>query len=287
MRSLPHFLTKTFASLPLLLALTAQAEVAPGCAVDIEDDAQSIIQHQTKADEGDACAQFNIGYLHYTNQQYENAERWYAKAAEQGISRAAFEIAMLYRDDLLPGGEEPLMHWLQQAAEQGLDIAQVELGSEYLEDRQTAEELFSAMQWLEKAAEQGNAQGQYLLGEQYRGESRGTLDMYMSMGGDELAERYAVDEAKAMYWLCKSAQSGNEFAQFSLSDAYSRGIGMPVDQVQSQLWLEKAAANGEPDAIVILQNDLGTWSSKAEVWFEKLIGNGEPRCPNIALTLEQ
>ncbi|MEK1905806.1 MAG: tetratricopeptide repeat protein [Pseudomonas sp.] len=287
MRPLPQLLLKTLAGLPLLLALTAQAEVAPGCKVNIEDEPQSIRLYQQQADSGDACAQFNIGYYHYTHQQYEPAEEWYAKAAAQGISRAAFEIAMFYRDQLLPGGNEPRMHWLQQAADQGLAMAQAELGSEILYDRQTAEELFSAMQWLEKAAEQGHAQAQYLLGEQYLSEQRGTLDLYASMGGDELAERYASSDAKALYWLCKAAQNGNEFAQFSLSDAYSRGLSMPVDQVQSQLWLEKAAANGDKDAIAILENDLASWQTKAELWIKRQLGDGEPHCPEIALALEQ
>ncbi|HSC84165.1 MAG TPA: tetratricopeptide repeat protein [Pseudomonas sp.] len=292
MRPLPRPLLGVLASISLLLSLNALAEVAPGCKVAIdENDPQSISQYQTQANAGDACSQFNVGYLYYTGQQYEDAEFWYAKAAEQGISRAAFEIAMFYRDNLLPGGEEPRMRWLQQAADQGLDLAQVEMGVEYLNDRQSAEELFSAMQWLEKAAEQGNAQGQYLLGEQYRGENRGTLDLYASMSPDELAERYASSESKALYWLCKAAQNDNEHAQLSLSDAYSRGESIPRDPLQSRLWLEKAAANGEEDAILILENEekfnSDSWLDKAEFWVKRQLADDQPRCPEIALALEQ
>ncbi|WP_177326911.1 tetratricopeptide repeat protein [Pseudomonas sp. ML96] len=289
MRPLFRTLAHTISGLPLLICLGAQAEVAPGCQVEIEHEPQSIAEYQSKADAGDACAQFNIGYSYYTNQDYPNTELWYAKAAEQGISRAAFEIAMLYRDNLLPGGKEHTLHWLEQAAEQGLAMAQTELGYQYLEDRQSAEELFIAMSWLEKAAEQGDAQAQYLLGEQYWSESRGTLDMYASMSYDEATERFTASDSKALYWLCKAAQNGNEFAQFSLSEAYSRGngSGMPVDQIQSQLWLEKAAANGDEDAIAILKNDLASWQTKAELWVKRQLGDAEPRCPEVALALPQ
>ncbi|MGL4317110.1 MAG: tetratricopeptide repeat protein [Pseudomonas sp.] len=285
MRSLPPLL---IASLTLLTSLTAQAEVAPGCEVNIDSSSgESVFQYHSQASSGDACSQFNMGYLYYTQQQYPKAEKWYAKAAEQGISRAAFEIAMLYRDQLLPGGEEPRMRWLQQAADQGLAMAQAELGSALLDHQQNGNELFIAMQWLEKAATQGHAQAQYLLGEQYWPDRHGTLDVSISPDGDELFERYDSNDAKALYWLCQGAQNGNEFAQFSLSDAYSRGRGMPVDQLQSQLWLEKAAANGDPDAIATLENDLASWQVKAELWVKRQLGDGEPRCPEIALALEK
>ncbi|MBC9251555.1 hypothetical protein A9179_14885 [Pseudomonas alcaligenes] len=288
MRTLPHLLLKSLASLPLLLALNAQAEVAPGCEVNIDSSsAENIFQYHSQASNGDACSQFNLGYLHYTQQEYEKAEKWYAKAAEQGISRAAFEIAMLYRDNLLPGGKEPQMRWLQQAAEQGLAMAQAELGSELLDDQQNGNELFIAMQWLEKAATQGHAQAQYLLGEQYWTDRHATLDVSIDPDGDELFQRYTSNDSKALYWLCQAAQNGSEFAQYSLSDAYSRGRGMPVDQMQSRLWLEKAAANGDPDAIAIVENDTSSWESKAELWVKRQLGDSEPRCPQIALALPQ
>lgn len=285
MRSLPRLL---IANLTLLASLTAHAEVAPGCEVNIDSSSgESIFEYHSRASNGDACSQFNMGYLHYTQQEYEKAEKWYAKAAEQGISRAAFEIAMFYRDNLLPGGQEPRMRWLQQAAEQGLAMAQAELGSALLETQQNGNELFIAMQWLEKAATQGHAQAQYLLGEQYWSDNHTTLDVSISPDGDELFQRYDSNDAKALYWLCKGAQNGNEFAQYSLSDAYSRGRGMPVDQLQSRLWLEKAAAGGDPDAIAILENDVASWETKAELWIKRQLGDSEPRCPDIALALPQ
>ncbi len=285
MRNLPPLF---IATLTLFTSLTAHAEVAPGCEVNIDSSSgESIFEYHSQASNGDACSQFNMGYLYYTQQEYEKAEQWYAKAAEQGISRAAFEIAMFYRDDLLPDGNEPRMRWLQQAAEQGLDMAQAELGSALLETQENGNDLFIAMQWLEKAANQGHAQAQYLLGEQYWVDGHSIQDVSVDPDGDELFERYDSNDAKALYWLCKGAQNGNEFAQFSLSDAYSRGRGMPVDQLQSQLWLEKAAAGGDPDAIAILENDLASWQIKAELWVKRQLGDAEPRCPEIALALPQ
>lgn len=287
MRSLDKTLTHILAGLPLFLSLMAQAEVAPGCKVDIdENEPSSIRQHQLQASAGDACSQFNMGYFHYTHQQYEQAQEWYAKAADQGIPRAAFEIAMFYRDDLLPGGEEPQQRWLTQAAEQGLGMAQVELGIIYLEGRETEEELLSVMHWFEQAAKQGNAQGQYLLGEQYWSDQRGIVDMG-SDSGDERAERYAASDAKALYWLCQAAQKDNEFAQFSLSEAYSRGRGVAVDQLQSRIWLEQAAANGDPDAIANLEGSSPSWSDQAELWLRRQAGDAQPRCPEVALALQQ
>ena len=121
-----HALTATLlASALLLCTLTSQAAIKH-CPVTIDQsDDDNILDHLQRANNGDACAQFNMGYQFYTQQDYPESERWYAKAAEQGVSRAAFEIAMLYRDKLLPGDDSERKRWLNQAAEQGFTQAQV------------------------------------------------------------------------------------------------------------------------------------------------------------------
>src|SRR5690606_19759362 len=87
-------LSALLGSLLLSPALSSAAILACPLTLDQADDRQ-LQDLRRQADEGDACAQFNMGYLSYTQQDYVQSERWYTEAAEQGVARAAFEIAIL------------------------------------------------------------------------------------------------------------------------------------------------------------------------------------------------
>lgn len=274
----PQALRIALAGLLPLFAFASQASTVH-CPLTIgqSEDEQSWLQ---QAEAGDACAQFNIGYRFYTRQRYAESARWYAMAAEQGVSRAAFEIALLYRDELLPdpGGER--VRWMTLAAEQGQAPAQMELGIDYLENPGGQDERIQAMSWLEKAALQGDAQGMYLLGELFWGD-----DMEFSASDDdEQARRFSSSESMALYWICQAAEKDHAPAQLSLSNAYSHGRGTPSDQVQRRLWLERAASNGSEEARQWLDTSDMAWYSRLERWLEWQMVDESARCPDEALT---
>nr|WP_298174092.1 tetratricopeptide repeat protein [uncultured Pseudomonas sp.] len=273
----------TLISLLALSALTHQA-VAQQCALTLDQSNSASVQTlQQQADDGEACAQFNMGYLHYTQQSYSESEHWYAKAAEQGVARAAFEIAILYRDKLLPSNEATRQRWLTQAAEQGLDLAQIELGLDYLESSDPQESLFKAMYWFERAAQQGNASAQYQLGNLYWSDDRG---VQFAVDGDEQAIHFGSSDSKALYWICKAAQNNHADAQFSLSEAYVSGRIMP-NRIQSHLWLELAASNGSADAKQRLDSNLTAWYTQLEEWVKRKASNETARCPDEAREVEE
>ena len=54
------------------------------------------------ADQGDAAAQFNLGFC-YSNgqgvpQSYEDAVKWYRKSADQGDAAAQFNLGVCYNN---------------------------------------------------------------------------------------------------------------------------------------------------------------------------------------------
>ncbi|VXC47800.1 conserved exported hypothetical protein [Pseudomonas sp. 8AS] len=281
----PRHLPRLLASLALLGSLGAGSAWASTCTIVVDpSDAPAVEALKAKAAVGDACAQFNLGYVYYTRQAYPLSELWYAQAADQGVARAAFELAILYRDELLPGGDGKRLPLLEQAANQGLDLAQVELGVDYLLQGDDSQQQFIAMQWFEKAAVQGNTHAQYLLAEEYWSDDNGIQDI----GSDDgLAERYVSNDDKALQWLCKAALGGYAQAQYGLSHAYSIGRGMPSNQVQRRLWLEKAAASGSQEAIAELDSSDSAWYTRAEQWLKRQTVSEEARCPDVALALEQ
>lgn len=268
-------LSALLGSLLLSPALSSAAILACPLTLDQADDRQ-LQDLRRQADEGDACAQFNMGYLSYTQQDYVQSERWYTEAAEQGVARAAFEIAILYRDELLadPGPEQ--QRWLVRAAEQGLALAQAELGILYLSRSDDPDARIQAMRWFEQAALQGDVQSMYLLGELYWSDDAG---VQFQAEGDELAAHFASDDSKALHWICQAASSNHAPAQLSMSDAYSTGRGTRSNQIQRQLWLELAAANGSEEAKERLSQDDSAWYTQLEKWTQRQLSDDSAHCP--------
>lgn len=274
-------LTTTLLASALLLCTLSSQAASKNCPVLIDQsDRANILDYAQRANGGDACAQYNMGYQYYTVQDYSESERWYSKAAEQGVSRAAFDIAMLYRDKLLPGDDSERKRWLNQAAEQGLDLAQVELGIDYLDNPGNQEERVQAMYWFEQAAEQGNVQSQYLLGGLYWTADSG-VQFYSDV--DERAIHFSSSDSKALYWICKAAQNNHAAAQLSLSEAYGNGTGTLLNPTQQQLWLERAASNGNEQAKEQLDDSDLPWYKRLEKIGKRKMINETAQCPDTEL----
>ena len=65
------------------------------------------------------------------------------------------------------------------------------------------------------------------------------------LGGDALAQRTGPEP-----WMRAEAEGGNADAQFVLGASYSNGLGVVRDPVQANAWLDKAVAQGQPNAAV-------------------------------------
>ena len=266
-----------FACLLALFASTCQAAVVE---CSLNTDRSQFGSQLELAIDGDACAQFSVGFLFYTQQEYEQSRLWYASAAEQGVTRAAFELALLYRDQLLddPGAER--VRWMNMAAEQGLVHAQIELAIDYMENPGDSAERVRVMSWLEQAAQQGDVKAMYLLGWLYGNDASGVQDM---ASDDELGMHFSLADDKALYWTCQAAERDHADAQMSLSDAYSYGRGTRVSQVQRRLWLERAASNGSEEARQWLDTSDMAWYSRLERWVKWQLVDETARCPDEAM----
>jgi TPR repeat protein len=56
--------------------------------------------YRKAAEQGEAQAQFNLGWLYYTGQgvtqDYRQAADWFRKAAEQGFAKAQYNLGLMY-----------------------------------------------------------------------------------------------------------------------------------------------------------------------------------------------
>ena len=161
----------------VLLALTltvAHAEkLEPFNAAYARTDYSSpYLDAKTRADEGSASAQFDLGRMFENGQGVNTDDQqavfWYGKAAEQGYADAQTSLGEFYaRGRGLPRNDPYAVAWFRKAAEQGLARAQYDLAYMYSRGLGVPRDDQQAIDWYRKAAGQGVAKAQYNLGEIY------------------------------------------------------------------------------------------------------------------------
>ena len=115
----------------------------------------------SRAEKGDAVAQFNLGRMYSDGDGVAKDEReavkWWRKAAEQGYAKAQYNLGWGYMNGrgVAEDGREAVK-WYRKAAEQGLKEAQCTLGVCYKSGIGVAKDEYEAVKWYRKAAEQGH-----------------------------------------------------------------------------------------------------------------------------------
>ena len=214
--------------------------------------------HQTSAAKSAAALSpedmFQNGLEHYDKKNYTEAVKWYRKAAEQGHTRAQFNLGFCYDEGQgVTQDYYEAVKWYRKAAEQGHAGAQNNLGVCYENGYGVTKDYYEAVKWYRKAAEQGHARGQCNLGYCYDKGNGVTQDYY-----------------EAVKWYRKAAEQGNAQAQFNLGVCYEYGQGVTKDFNEAVKWYRKAAEQGHAGA----QNNLG-------VCYEN--GNGVTKSINEAV----
>ena len=93
-----------------------------------------------------------------TNQNWEQAFRWYTLAARAGDAEAQNNLGTLYLEGFYcPEDFEQATYWYRKSAKQGACVAQYNLGMRFIRGQGVPMDFQQAMQWLEKSADQGYA----------------------------------------------------------------------------------------------------------------------------------
>lgn len=138
----------------------------------INDLSEAIKWYEKAAEQGNAYAQYCVGYMYQwgkgVEQSYVEAFRWYKKAAEQGHADAQCEIGYMYFAG--KGIEKDFAEaykWYKKAAERGHAYAQWTLGIKLEFGDGFDKDYSEAFKWYKKAAEQGYDSAQWRLGTMY------------------------------------------------------------------------------------------------------------------------
>ena len=83
-------------------------------------------------EKGDKTAQFNLGLTyHYgygVQQDYDEAFKWYSRAAEQGFASAQFNLGLMYNNgDGIPKNNIDAYMWFNLASSNGDNDAKIEI----------------------------------------------------------------------------------------------------------------------------------------------------------------
>ncbi len=221
------------------------------------------------ADQKYACAYYNLGLMyangHGVPLDYAKAARWYRKAADQRHDSAQYKLGLMYKNGQgVRLNYAKAVRWCRKAADQWHAGAQFTLGNMFADGEGVPQDYAEAVRWYLKAADQGHAGAQYNLGLRYR-----------------FGQGVAQDYAEAVRWWRKTAdQEGYAPAQYNLGLSYDNGEGVAQDYAEAVRWYRKAADQGYASAQlnlgVIYNNGEGVPQDYEEAarWFRKAADHG-------------
>lgn len=220
------------------------------------------------AEQGDTASQVLVGLIYFgvyeetvdVAKDEAKGTRYKKMAAEQGNVFAQYSYGyMLVNGAAVEQNEREGFDWLKKAADQGDAVAQFYVDSCYYWGTGVTIDYEKAFQYTKMAAEQGEASAQYNLGHMFHfaeGVEK-DLDEAIYWYSKVSEQRYdvaknnlalAIEEKEgtsdeALFLLRKSADAGDEVAQYNLGCRYEDGSGVTQDLGMAKHWYSKSAEN--------------------------------------------
>jgi len=175
---------------------------------------------------------YDLGRKSYESEDYNQAAKWYRKAAEQGHSGAQNNLGSLYQHGLgLTKNMQESIKWYKLSAEQGDRAGQFNLAYCYQRGYGVNQSYSEALKWYKLSANQGYKYAQSQIG-------------FMYYEGQGVTQSYS----EAVKWFKMAAEGGLAGAQFNLGYCYEYGLGVTVSYDQALKWYNKAAEQGDVEA---------------------------------------
>jgi len=171
------------------------------------------------------------------------ARQWLTKAAEQGATKAAFELGIRAYE---AGEYEESAASFRKAAALGHPLAQVKMGDIFSRGQGVPQDNCQACQWYKNSADLGSPEGQVELG----------LCYYSGNGckAPNGALMFARDRCKAVDLFRSAAERGNVQGLFNIGLALVYGdCEGRKDAEAGKRYLERAALGGSSEAKQELQ----------------------------------
>jgi len=139
----------------------------------LEDRSEASAYYHNAGRQGHAKAQLVLGRAYDfavlgLQQDFVAAVKWYRRSAEQGLTKAQYNLAGMYANGKgAPQDYFEALKWYKEAANQGDTLAQRAIGEMYKDGKGVPQHYGDAVKWYRLAAEQGDPAAQSELGEMY------------------------------------------------------------------------------------------------------------------------
>lgn len=240
---------------------------------------QAFTQYQKAAQQGHAQAQWQLAWLYRqgrgTAENYAMAAHWFAQAAQQDVTGAAFYAGLMH---YYLGDTQQALRWYFKASEQDDVEAHIRLADLYLRSaiplpsvnvnpQRLAREYYQKaapvdFEWYKDAAYDGDVDAQIRLAQLYeygtgvQQSFRLAIEWYekaaaqnLSYAQFQLGMHYYLDgnAARGVKWFRKAAQQNYAHAQFYLGIMYAYGSGVEGKDIGKALYWFKQAASRDAD----------------------------------------
>lgn len=228
---------------------------------------------------------------HYRKNNEKKSYEWLLKAAEAGRPESQFKLYWYYREGFkyAPDRAEALS-WCRKAAENGSAKAMYELSEIYDEGKITSSDPVQSFEWCKKAAEASpneywaDIASKYFYGtgtevnlekawEWAKGRKVETTLSWPGNLWNEIRKAYEKEEKKQ---LTEQANTGDAAVQLELGKKL-----LGKDWLEAEKWLEKAAEQGNGEAMMQLGNYINqNWNDSAAMkeeamkWYQKAKDQG-------------
>jgi TPR repeat protein len=224
---------------------------------------------------GEAWAQTKLGKIYAAAADDPERQRrgveLLQQAGEQNDAEAFYVLASLSAAGL---GVEPsnvtAFEQMKRAADLGLAEAQFALGSMYFEGLGTAKDESAALASFRKAADGGNKEAMFAAG-----------DLMLSQPDPEM-------RAEGLALINRAIESGHIWATLVLATAYGRGSnGLPKDEAKAEALLRPPAERGDADCQMVLASlykfgDMfADRRGEAQLWLQRAADQGQPKALEI------
>jgi TPR repeat protein len=196
-------------------------------------------------------------------QNFDEAVRWFRKAADLGFPEAQYMLGSVYDGDYGKGVEKDsaeAVRWYRLAADQGDADAQRALAANYLLGQGVEKDIPIGLGWYRKAAESGDIAAKIMLGGIYANsefvpnDTAEAVVWYSSaFKAESLTRSLAEKYAKELRWFLSVAEVGDGDVLLNVANIYSStGGGVPQDSKEALRWYLLAADKGNEETLCFM-----------------------------------
>lgn len=227
------------------------------------------------ASRGEAWAQTKLGKIYVAAagdpERQRRGVELLQQAGKQNDAEAFYILASLSAAGV---GVEPsnvtAFEQMKRAADLGFAEAQFALGSMYLEGIGTVKDRSAALASFRKAADGGNKEAMFAAG-----------DLMLSQPDPEM-------RTEGLALINRAIESGHIWATLVLATAYGRGSnGLPKDEAKAEALLRPPAERGDADCQMVLASlykfgdSFALRRDEAQVWLQRAADQGQPKALEI------